>query len=388
MATKRKGAPLTAAFVRNVSKPGRYGDGRGGYGLSLLVRKTANGRTSKIWCQAFNDPITGRPTSISFGKFPIVTLAEARRKALEHRRMIEQGHHPRFGGVPSFETATDQTIELHSKGWKPGSRTAIQWRNSFEAHAGRLAGKRIDKITTADVLAVVGPLWAEKPGAAKLLKLRLGQVFKWSIAQGYRSDNPAGEALVAALPKANGNKRKHYRALHHGEVAEALAKIEGSGTAPATRLAIRFIALTASRTAEVRGARWSEIDTKAGIWTIPGERMKAGRAHRVPLSGAALKVLEDARQRWGTDGLVFPGRQVGKPLGHGSIAGTFRRLELATPHGLRSSFRDWCGESGVAREVAEQALAHVVGGTEGAYARSDLLNRRRAVMEGWGSYIT
>ena len=387
MASKRSGAPLTAAFVRSVSKPGRYGDGRGGFGLSLLVTRRANGRTNKRWQQAYIDPRTGRPTSMALGRYPVVTLAEARRLALDHQRLIAAGHHPRHGGPPTLAKATERVIDLHRAGWKAGSKTERQWRNSFEAHVfPSLGRKRIDQITTADVLAVLEPLWHTKPSIAEVLKLRISQTMRWAIAQGYRADNPAGEALTAALPKTNGGV-KHHRALPHADVAEALGKIEVSKAAPAVKLAIRFLALTAVRTNEVRGARWSEIDTETATWTIPGERMKSGKAHRVPLSEAALHVLAQARERWGSEGLVFPGRG-GNPLGHASVGTLFRRLELkGTPHGLRSSFRDWCGETEVPRELAEQALAHVVGGVEGAYARSDLLDRRRVLMQSWGEYL-
>ena len=209
---------------------------------------------------------------------------------------------------------------------------------------------------------------------------------RWAIARGYRPDDPAGPALVAVLPKNGGTK--HHKALPHGEVSAALRLIDGSGTAQVSKLCTRFIALTACRTSEALGARWSEVDTETAIWTIPADRTKTAKPHRVPLSAAAVEVLDHARELWGGSALVFPGRG-DKPVGAGSIRQLFRRLKIAgTPHGLRSSFRDWCGETGVAREVAEACLAHVVGGVEGAYARSDLLDRRRVVMEAWGQYVS
>ena len=383
----RRNQPLTAAFVRTVKRPGRYGDGRGGFGLSLLVKTTKNGRISRSWSQRMIDPATGRQTSIGLGSYPVVTLAEARRKALKNRREIDAGRDPRGGGVPTFEKATEKVIALHRKGWKSGSRTEAIWRNSFTRHAyPKLGSMPVDKIKTADVLAVLGPIWHSKPSQAQLVRRRIGQVMKWSIAQGLRPDNPAGEALAAALPK-NGKTKKHHKALPHSEVAGALRKIEDSNAAPSTRLVIFAIAATACRTGEVRGARWSEIDTEAAIWTIPADRTKTGRPFRVALSSMALGVLAEARERFGSIGLVLPGRG-GNPVGHGSVGTLFRRLGIeGTPHGLRSSFRDWCGETGVPREVAEACLAHVVGGVEGAYARSDLLERRREVMEDWGRYL-
>lgn len=259
------------------------------------------------------------------------------------------------------------------------------WHNGFRHHVyPKLGHRRVDVITTADVLAVLSPIWHTAPRQAEAVRRRISQVMRWPVAQGYRPDDAAGPALTAVLPKRT-NATTHHRALHHSDVAEALRKVRESGVATSTRLAIEFLALTAARTTEVRLATRSEVDRHAAVWTVPAERMKAGREHRVPLSTAALLVLDEAYRH--ADGeLLFPGRG-GKPAGHGVLAATFRRLDIGTVHGLRSSFRDWCSETGVRREVAEQALAHMVRGVEGAYARSHLLDLRQPVMEAWGKYI-
>lgn len=280
-------------------------------------------------------------------------------------------------------------IARERAGWKPGSSTETTWRNGFATHVyPTLGAMPVDAIKTADVLAVLEPIWHSKPSLADtVLKRRIVQVMAWTIGQGYRPDNPAGEALVAALPK-NGRRIKHHRALPHREVADALVKIDGSGAAQASKLALRFLALTACRKGEALGAQWSEVDLEAATWTIPEVRTKTGKVHRVPLSAAAVEVLDQARELWGGSGLVFVGRG-GKPVSPASPSALFRRLEIeGTPHGLRSSFRDWCGETGVVREVAEACLAHMVRGVEGAYARSDLLDLRRPVMEDWGKYLS
>lgn len=381
----RRPRTFTAAFCRTVSRPGVYGDGRGGHGLALRVSRTSNGRTAKRWSQRLR--IGGKITNLGLGTYPVVGLAEARRRALANRQEIEAGRDPRGGGIPTFRRATEKVIALHRDGWKAGSRTESAWHNGFAAHVyPSLGHRRVDVITTGDVLAVVSPIWHSTPRQAELLRRRISQVMKWAVAQGYRPDDPAGPALTAVLPKRS-NGANHHRALHHRDVADALRQVRGSGAAPSTRLAIEFIAVTASRTTEVRLATWKEIDQKRKLWTIPTERMKAGRKHRVPLSGRALEVLAEAREHDNRSGLLFPGNG-GRPIGHGTLAATFRRLELGTVHGLRSSFRDWCSETGVTREVAEHALAHAVQGVELAYARSDLLELRRPVMEAWGQYIT
>ena len=298
------------------------------------------------------------------------------------------GRDPR-ASVLTLEEATEKVIALHRDGWKAGSRIEAQWRASFATHLYPALGQKpVSQITSSDLVDVLGPLVHSKPAQAKILRRRLSQVMRWAVTKGYRSSDPAGDVLTAALPRPNGKTTTHYKALHYSAVASMLRQVDGSGANQAIRLATRFLTLTAVRSGEVRGARWSEIDTEAAVWTIGANRMKSGREHRVPLSKAALAVLAEARERRGSEGLIFPGRG-GKQVSHNGIAGLFRRLKIeGTPHGLRSSFRDWCGETGVPREVAEACLAHVVKGVEGAYARSDLLERRRAVMEAWGEYLS
>lgn len=379
--------PLNATFVRAVTKPGTYGDGRGGHGLILRVKTMKNGRTARQWVQRVR--IDGRATHLGIGSYPTTKLAEARRRALHNVREIKAGRDPRGEGIPTLERATGKVIALHRDGWKAGSKTEQQWRNSFATYLyPKLGRRRVDKITTGDLLTVLAPLVHSKPAVASLLKLRLSMVMRWAVAKGYRPDDPAGEALETALPK-RGTRTTHHKALHHSAVADALATVRASKAATSTRLAIEFLALTAARTTEVRTARWSDIDLAAATWTIPAQLMKAGREHRVPLSSRALKVLSEAREHAGSEGLIFPGRS-GRPFGHASVGTLFKRLDLGgTPHGLRASFRNWCAETGVARDVAERALAHVVkSATESAYNTTDLLERRRQVMEAWGEYLS
>ena len=275
----------------------------------------------------------------------------------------------------------ESVIALQRSGWKNGA-TEKHWRRSFENHVlPTLGSQRVNQISTADLLAVMEPIWFKVPTQARGIRRRLSQVFEWAQAQGYRPDNPA-DALGSLL--GNNQKATTYtEALPHSGVAEALAKVAGSRAAAATKLVARFLVLTATRTTEARLASWSEIE--GDIWTISADRMKSGRAHRIPLSEAALEVLAEARERWGSEGLIFESRG-GRPIGHASLGTLFKRLEIsAPPHGMRTSFRSWCAESGVAREVAERALAQVVQGVEGAYNRTDLLERRRGSWRNGGS---
>ncbi len=377
-------SPLTAVFVKRVTKPGRYGDGgRGSNGLYLRVWTRPNGRTAKAWGQRLR--VHGRETNLGLGLFPLVTLAEAREKALENRRAAYRNKDPRGGTVPTFEAAAETVIRLHAKSWKPGSQLPHQWRQTLTAYVFPVIGdKPVSKVTTADVLDVLTPIWTAKPATAQKVRQRVGAVCKWAVAKGYRADNPAGDAITAALPKAK-NGHKHHRAVPHAKVRDALAKVREHGRG-VRALALEFLVLTACRTAEVAGAKWSEIE--AGVWTVPASRVKTKRAHRVPLSPAALRVLADAKALAGDSPHVFPGA-TGKPIARQAFGKVLKAAKVdGTAHGFRSSFRDWCGETGVAREVAERALAHTVHNrTEAAYNRTDLLDRRRDVMDDWAAYV-
>ena len=376
---------LTAAFVRTVGRTGVYGDGRGGRGLSLRVYRTVDGRITKTWRQRVR--IDGRLTSIGLGPYPEVTLAEARRNALDNSRMVRQGRDPRGRGVPTFAKAARRTIELHRDSWKEGSPLPQQWESTFRLHAAPLMDKPVDRITSADVLGCLSPIWSTMPTAARKAKHRIAAVFRWSIGRNYRRDNPVDRA-VAALPKQNGNAGGHHRALQHGEIAVALRAIRRVGNGSPAALCVELIALTAVRPGEARGARWDEIDMDAARWTIPAARMKAGREFAVPLGTGALDVLERARKLSDGSPLVFPSR-AGRMLAPNTVSGVLRLAGVAsTLHGFRSSARSWMADSGVPAEVAEACLAHVPKSrVVQAYQRSDLLERRAEVMQEWSEYV-
>ena len=378
---------LSAAFVKTVKDAGAYGDGRGGHGLTLLVRMGAQ-RITKSWYQRIR--IDGQPVNVGLGAYPVVTLAEARAKALANARAVSQGQDPRQAvtTIPTLRGCADRVIALHAGTWKDGGKSVKLWQASLDAYAmPRLGNKPIDRITTADVMAVLMPIWNDKRETAQRVRQRLSAIFKWSVAQGYREDNPAGDAIGAALT-TGGVKREHQRALVHSDVAGALRTIRNASAWTATKLALEFVALTACRSGEVRGAKWCEIDLKGLVWTVPAERMKAGKEHRVPLSQRALEVLNESRELTDSPRLVFPS-PTGKQLSDSAVSKLMRENRIdAVPHGFRSSFRDWCGDNGVAREVAEACLAHTIKNeVEAAYARSDLLERRRQVMQNWADYV-
>ena len=247
---------------------------------------------------------------------------------------------------------------------------------------------RVDAITTGDVMAVVSPIWSSKPETAKRGRQRIGTVMRWTIVQGYRMDNPAGEALGAALPKQCGIQRL-FKALPYGDVATAIRTVWESDADTAVKLGFEFLVLTACRSEEMRGARWEEIDLDAGEWRIPAERIKQKRTHRVPLSARARAILAETRRIAGSSDLVFPSTD-GRLLKDRDFSVLLRELEIpAVPHGFRSSFRDWAAEStGAPHEVVETVLSHAVRNqVEASYSRSDLFERRRILMEDWAAYL-
>ena len=382
---------LSATFVKTVNVPGRYGDGRGGLGLSLLVRPGSRNRVAKCWTQSVR--IGSRPTSLGLGRYPVVTLALARQRALENAQAIAEGRDPRRRsgrGAPTFAEAADKVMAMHAGNWKPGGRTEDSWRSTLRDYIlPRLGDMPVDAVTGGDVMAVLQPIWTEKRETAKRVRSRIGAVMKWAVAQGHRPDNPAGEALAAALPN-NAGRRVHHKALPHVEVGAALLKVRGSDAYRGAVLALELLVLTATRSGEVRTAVWDDIDLEGAVWTIPADRMKAGLEHRVPLSDRALRVLDEARRELTHgDGILFP-----SPTGCVQRAQTLAKLLHehgidAVPHGFRSSFRDWAAEcTDAPREVCELALAHVNRDrVEAAYRRSDLFDRRRTLMQQWADYL-
>ena len=205
---------LSATFVKTITRPGRYGDGRGSHGLSLLVKPMKLGGHSRTWSQRLR--INGKPVSIGLGSFPIVTLAEARKAALENRRALAQGHDPRTS-VPTLARASERVLAIHSASWKDGARSAQIWRNSLRDYVlPQLGSVRVDRITTADIMAVLLPHWAPKHETMRRIKQRLSRIFRWAVAEGYRTDDPAGATLDAVLPR-NGRSTRHFAALPHGE---------------------------------------------------------------------------------------------------------------------------------------------------------------------------
>ena len=379
-------ARLTVAKIRALSEPGMYGDGG-----TLFLRVARGG--SKSWIQRLT--IDGKRRDMGLGGWPLTTLTEAREAAFENRRLARRGGDPlaakRKAQVPSFREASKATFEANRPRWR-NAKVASNWMQQLERHAFPIIGDMpVDKIGREDVLRVLTPIWTSKPEVGRKVRQRVRATLRWAEAHGHVQTNVAGDAIDGALPRQPAVKA-HFRALHHREVAAAFETVEASGASLASKLCFRFLVLTAARSGEARGATWDEIDLEAKEWRISAERMKAGQPHRVPLSDATMEVLEQTRPLSGGVGLVFPSpRSPGRPLSDMSLTKILRTTGLAEKtvvHGFRSSFRSWCADSGKPRELAEAALAHVVGGVEGSYLRTDVLERRRVLMQAWADFVT
>jgi len=373
---------LTVSKVRSINEPGRYSDG------NCLYLVVAPGG-SKSWVARLT--IRGKQTDLGLGGVGYVTLAEARDETVRLRKMTKQGQDPRRERQREVLTFEEAAKRVHA-GLKPtfkSERHAALWLSSLKIHAlSRLGDMKLHEITSGDVLAVLQPIWTEKHDTARRVKQRISTVFDWAKGSGHLSGENPVTGIKRALPKVQ-RRADHMAALPWRDVPAFMAELREREAVAARCL--EFLILTAGRSNEGRGARWSEI--RDSLWTVPAERMKRGGVHEVPLSDAALSVIDRAR---GLDSdLLFPSpRTIGsKQAAHLSV-NAFRPLlkrmghEGLTVHGFRSSFRDWAADFARAdREVAEACLAHVRGDqTERAYARSNLLDRRRSLMESWGRF--
>jgi integrase len=357
---------LTPLRINNLSKPGRYGDGNG---LYLIVDPSG----AKRWM--LRTVIHGKRRDIGLGGLRLVSLAEARAKALEYRRIAREGEDPIEARrkarttVPTFAEAAQSTMEQHRAGWKDE--------------------KRVDQIETSDVLRALSPIWLSKPETARRVRQRIKTVLDWAKAAGYRTgDNPV-EGVNRGLPRQN-EKRTHFAAIPYADVPKFVEKLPGVATSQFARLGFEFLILTAARTNEVLKAEWPEVDWDKAVWTIPAARMKAGREHRVPLAPRSLTLLRSAREINDGSRLLFPGRSVGQPMSNMVFLMMLRRMgETFTAHGFRSAFRDWASEcTNFPREVCEMALAHSIKDkTEAAYRRGDLFAKRAELMGAWDRYL-
>ena len=373
---------ITPAKARQEKVPGRYADGNG---LYLVV--SDSGARWWIW----RGTVHGRRREIGMGSARLVSLAEAREIARTWRRIARAGGDPvaeRDKGKRESLTFEAAARRVWVDQIEPNARSPkhrAQWFKTLQVYAfPRIGSRSVHAVTQADILGILAPIWTEKPETARRIRQRLRTVLNWARTAGHCEGINPVEGVEDGLPKQRA-KVQHFRALPYDELPELMRRIEmvkGMGA-----LALRFTILTAARSGEIRGAMWPEIDTDARLWAVPGARMKSGEEHRVPLSDAALAVLERVRGR--SDGLVFPSSRRGRPLSDTTLSATLKMLEIpATVHGMRSTFRDWAEEqTAFSHEVKEAALAHTVRNkVEAAYRRGDLFEKRQQLMDQWARF--
>lgn len=391
----KKAKELSALEVSRLNKPGNHAVG-GVSGLYLYVNE-AQGRS---W--VLRVMIAGQRKHLGLGGYPTVTLAQAREKARAAREQVEGGVDPiqKRRAVASalrahqamrrsFKEVATSYIAFQEPAWK-NPKHRKQWTSTLETYAYPVIGQlSVDAINEQHVIAVLEPIWATKTETASRLRGRIESILDWARVRGHREgENPArwkGHLDKVFPAQGQIHQVRHFKAMSAGEIPGFMARLamqEGTSA-----LALRFLILTAARSGEVRGAEWSEIDFGLAVWTIPASRMKAKRQHRVPLSNAALGLLQEARQCLSPTptNLIFSSHK-GGVLSDMSLTAVMRRMEIdAVPHGFRSTFRDWVGESTqYPSDLAEMALAHVLPNkTEAAYRRGDALEKRRAMMDAW-----
>ena len=389
---KVKHNALTAAKIRTEKTPGTYADGNG---LNLLVDASGN----KRWFQRIT--VGGKRRNVGLGTYPQVSLAEARNAALDNLAAVRQGIDPvaekqrareaaSRPALLTFRAAAAKVIEIYRPTWS-SDRHAKQWEESLELHAyPKIGDKPVDEITTADTMAVVEQIWTEHRETASRVRQRMAAIFDYCIVQNWRPDNPASTALIHALPR-HPQQVNHHRALCYLKIPAAVELIRGSTATLPTRLALEFMALTAARGGEVRGATWVEINVKTATWKVPAHRMKSRRDHNVPLAARALEILEEVRFLENEHGLIFPNKRSGEPLSNMAFSSLMNRLKIdATPHGFRSNFKDWTrNQKRDLEDPSEAALGHMVGSrARRAYARDELLRVRRPIMAAWAAFVT
>lgn len=380
---------LTKKSVQTLGT-GRHGDGNGLYlvvdpsgARRWIVRLTIKGQKNR----------QGKPlrTDLGLGGADLVTLQEARAKALEYRRLAREGLNPRYNGpksVPTFEEVAQQVHLDRKPTWK-NEKHGQQWINTLRDYAFPLIGRLpVDKIDQPEVLSCLTPIWTEKHETAKRVRQRIRVVLDVAKSKGFRQGENPVNAIMAAdvLPKVRTNA-KHHPAMAFSDVPSFYQDLCSRPSMAAK--ALRFTCLSASRTSEVLGMRWEELDFIENLWICPADRMKTGQEHRVPLTEEMLAILEPLKAMQSE--YVFEGQKRHHPLSNMAMLMLLRRMgvEGVTVHGFRSTFRDWASEVAHApRDVAEMSLSHRIGSAvEQAYARSDLLKKRRDLLEKWSGFV-
>jgi integrase len=381
---------LTARTVNAFTSSGKARRIADGGGLYLV--SSASG--AKSW--VLRTIVKGRRCDIGVGSVSLVTLADARDEAQRLRKIARAGGDPlaerrrERRGIPTFEAAARQVHAAHAAGFK-NTKHQKQWLSSLSGAFAAFGGRPVDTIGSADVLSVLSAAWSERPETSRRVLQRIRVIFDWCRAQGFCEDENPTTGLTKVLPRHRPTKA-HHPALPFNQVASFIQRLRNATASESVRLAFELTILCATRTSETLKATWSEFDLEAETWTIPANRMKANVEHRVPLSRRAIEILKRAQKLSDGSTYVFHGSSLKQPLSNMAFLMALRRMKCdgITPHGFRSTFRDWAAErTNVPRAVCEAALAHTLRDkTEAAYNRTDLFERRRDLMALWGVFAT
>lgn len=375
---------LTDRKIKSLIKPGYHADGG-----NLYIRVKTSG--AKSW--AFRWKNNNKVRDIGLGGYPALSLKEARKLAEAHRATRANGGIPKrlaqYEEGKTFSEVVEQFLSIKESEWT-NAKHKQQWRNTLKQYCKRIANKPISEIDRTDVLTVLSPIWEEKRETASRLRQRIERVLSFAESKGMRQgSNPAvwRGNLDNVLPKQRPLSRGHHKALPYAELPEFIERLRAHEGKAAK--ALELLILTACRTSEILNSTWAEFDLASKIWIIPPERMKMRKEHRIPLTESAVEVLRYMLQFKNSE-YVFPGQKRGKPLSNMAMAELLKgmKLENATVHGFRSTFRDWAGDkTSEPREVIEQCLAHTIGNSsELAYRRSDAIEKRRRVLLQWEDY--
>lgn len=382
---------LSTRKVESLTTPGMHADGGG-----LYLRITTGKSSGKRWVYLYRRPTDGKRCEIGLGGTTSVSLARAREKATEARTYIADGRDPLAekkaeDRMPTFGELADRHIAAMGANWRNPKHRA-QWKTTLREYAKALCDRPVNEISTADVLAVLEPIWQSIPETASRVRGRIEAVLDAAKVQGFRTgENPAAWRghLKLILPARQKLSRGHHARMPIDDVPGFMVKLRKREAVAARCL--EFAILTAARSGEALGARWDEVEFETKVWTIRPSRTKSGREHRIPLCDRAVAILSEMKPLCEGEH-VFPGQRRGKPLSNMALTMVLRRMKIegSTIHGFRSCFRDWCGNrTNYPRELAEHALAHVIGDkVELAYRRDDALERRRPLMEAWANFCT
>jgi integrase len=378
---------LNAKLVQHLAEPGRYADGNG---LYLVVDPSG----AKRW--VLRIVVQGRRRDMGLGGQKAVSLADARQLAHIYRGEARSGGDPlasRKGATaitPTFQEAAYKVHEGLRPSWK-NPKHAAQWISTLERYVfPQIGNQPVSKISSADVLRVLSPIWLGKEETAKRLAQRISAVIQWARAAGYFSGDDPVAAARPALPRQKKNV-KHHKSVNFQQISELVRLVKGCSSLPISRLAMEFLILTASRTKEVLEATWHEIDEGKNLWVLPGERTKTGREHRVPLTPRLKEILSEAKNLSPHAELIFASPTTGLSLSYNTLLHVLQKRigSEATVHGFRSSFKDWAAETtNFSHEVSEMALSHNISNpVEAAYRRGDLLEKRRELMNAWENFV-